>query len=49
MGEKSVQGLDLLRMNSDGQIANLTVMIRPLSGLTALAEAMAAKVGHLAK
>jgi hypothetical protein len=49
VGEKSVQGLDLIRMNADGQIANLTVMIRPLSGLIALAEAMAAKVGHLAK
>ena len=49
VGEKSVQGLDLLRMDSDGRITNLTVMIRPLSGLIALAEAMSAKVGHLAK
>jgi hypothetical protein len=49
VGERSVQGLDLLRMNPDGKIANITVMIRPLSGLIALAEAMAAKVGHLAK
>ena len=49
VGEKSVQGLDLIRHDSAGRIANLTVMIRPLSGLTALAEAMAAKVGHLAK
>ena len=49
VGDKSVQGLDLLRMNADGKIANLTVMIRPLSGLTALAEAMGKKVGHLAK
>jgi hypothetical protein len=49
VGEKSVQGLDLLRMNSSGQIENLTVMIRPLSGLTALAEEMGRKVGHLAK
>jgi hypothetical protein len=49
VGERSVQGLDLLRMDSEGRIANITVMIRPLSGLTALAEAMAAKVGHLAK
>ena len=49
VGDRSVQGLDLLRMNSAGQIENLTVMIRPLSGLTALAEEMGKKVGHLAK
>jgi hypothetical protein len=49
VGDKSVQGLDLLRTDSSGRITNLTVMIRPLSGLIALAEAMSAKVGHLAK
>ena len=49
VGDKSVQGLDLLRTDSEGRITNLTVMIRPLSGLIALAEAMAPKVGHLAK
>ena len=49
VGEKSVQGLDLIRMDDSGRITNLTVMIRPLSGLIALAEAMAPKVGHLAK
>jgi hypothetical protein len=49
VGDKSVQGLDLLRTDSEGRITNLTVMIRPLSGLVALAEAMAPKVGHLAK
>ena len=49
VGDRSVQGLDLLRMNSAGEIENLTVMIRPLSGLTALAEEMGKKVGHLAK
>jgi hypothetical protein len=49
VGDKSVEGLDLIRMDGEGRIGNLTVMIRPLSGLIALAEAMAAKVGHLAK
>jgi hypothetical protein len=49
VGDKSVEGLDLIRENADGRIANLTVMVRPMSGLMALAEAMAAKVGHLAK
>jgi len=49
VGDKSVQGLDLIREDDSGQITNLTVMIRPLSGLIALAEEMSAKVGHLAK
>jgi hypothetical protein len=49
VGDKSVQGLDLIRTDSAGRIENLTVMVRPMSGLAALAEAMSAKVGHLAK
>ena len=49
VGDRAVEGLDLIRMGADGRIANLTVMIRPMSGLIALAEAMSAKVGHLAK
>ncbi|HYH58073.1 MAG TPA: nuclear transport factor 2 family protein [Thermoleophilaceae bacterium] len=49
VGDKAVQGLDLIRADADGRITNLTVMIRPLSGLIALAEAMAPKVSHLAK
>jgi hypothetical protein len=49
VGDKSVQGLDLIREDADGRIENLTVMVRPMSGLMALAEAMSAKVGHLAK
>ena len=43
------EGLDLIRTDESGRIKNLTVMVRPLSGLIALAEAMSAKVGHLAK
>jgi hypothetical protein len=49
VGDKSVQGLDLIREDADGRVKNLTVMVRPMSGLMALAEAMAAKVGHVAK
>lgn len=47
VGDREVEGLDLLRTDASGSITNLTVMIRPLSGLIALAEAMSAKVGHL--
>jgi hypothetical protein len=49
VGEREVLGVDLFRATADGRIAELTVLIRPLSGLMALAEAMGAKVEHLAK
>jgi hypothetical protein len=41
VGDRELEGLDLLRFNADGLIADLTVMIRPLSGLIALAQAIA--------
>jgi hypothetical protein len=41
---RDLQGLDLLRSGPDGLIGDLTVMIRPLSGLIALAEAIGPKV-----
>jgi ketosteroid isomerase-like protein len=44
VGDKEVHGVDLLRMNADGQIADLTVMIRPLSALTAVSQAMGAQL-----
>ena len=47
VGDKQLQGLDLLRMNEDGLIEDFTVMVRPASGLMALGEAMAPKVAGL--
>jgi hypothetical protein len=44
VGEKEVEGLDLLHLDGDGLIDELTVMVRPLSGAIALAEAMGPKV-----
>lgn len=44
VGDRELQGLDHLRLAPDGRIAELTVMVRPLSGLTALAEAMGARI-----
>lgn len=43
VGERELQGLDFLRVGADGLIAELTVMVRPMSGLAALGEAMGAK------
>jgi SnoaL-like domain len=47
VGDKQLQGLDLLRMNGDGLIEDFTVMVRPASGLMALGEAMGPKVATL--
>jgi hypothetical protein len=40
VGDRQVDGLDLLRFGPDGKITELMVMVRPMSGLNALAEAM---------
>jgi len=45
VGERELQGIDILEENDAGQIARFTVMIRPLSGLQAVAGTMAARLG----
>jgi hypothetical protein len=45
VGDRELQGVDILEENDDGKIVQLTVLIRPLSGLQAVANAMAAKLG----
>jgi hypothetical protein len=37
---KEVEGIDLLRLDGDGLIADFTVMLRPLSGLVPFAQEM---------
>lgn len=44
MGDRELEGLDLLQLDADGLISELTVMIRPLSGVIALAQAIGPKV-----
>jgi hypothetical protein len=41
-GGRDVWGIDLLRFDAEGLISEVTVMVRPLSGLQALAEEMRA-------
>lgn len=41
VGDRELDGLDLLRFDADGKVRELMVMVRPMSGLNALAEAMA--------
>jgi hypothetical protein len=40
VGEKQIQGMDLIRGDAYGRIREFTVMVRPASGLMALAERM---------
>jgi len=40
VGDREVQGVDILRFGDDGRVAEMTVMVRPMSGMHALAERM---------
>jgi SnoaL-like domain len=40
VGDRELNGVDVLRFGEDGRIAEMMVMIRPLSGLNAVAEEM---------
>jgi hypothetical protein len=47
VGDLVMNGLDLLRFDAEGKVRELMVMVRPLSGLTALAEAMGRRFEEL--
>ncbi|MTD46908.1 nuclear transport factor 2 family protein [Conexibacter sp. W3-3-2] len=40
VGDREIEGVDLLTVGADGLVTELTVMIRPLSGLQAVVEGM---------
>lgn len=44
IGGREIEGIDLLRLDRDGLIADFTVMLRPISGLLPFAQAMGEKV-----
>ena len=44
VGDRELQGIDILEDGDDGLVERFTVMIRPLSGLQALAAAVTAHV-----
>ncbi|HEV7584880.1 MAG TPA: nuclear transport factor 2 family protein [Solirubrobacteraceae bacterium] len=44
IGGREIEGLDLIRFDGDGLIADFTVMLRPISGLLPFAQAMGEKV-----
>jgi hypothetical protein len=45
VGDRQLNGVDILRFDDDGKIRELMVMIRPLSALNAVVEGMAEKLG----
>jgi hypothetical protein len=44
VGERKIDGVDVLRFDGDERIVEMMVMVRPMSGVQALAEAMQAKL-----
>jgi ketosteroid isomerase-like protein len=46
---KQVEGLDHLVLDEHGTVTRLTVMLRPLSGVIAMAEQMGPRVAHISK
>jgi len=47
VGDRDLQGVDLLRFDSSGRIRDLTVMVRPRSALEALMAAVAPRLAAL--
>ena len=48
VGDRELDGIDLLRFDPDGRVRELAVYVRPISGINALAEAMKAKLEEAA-
>jgi limonene-1,2-epoxide hydrolase len=40
VGDRQIEGCDFLQLDAEGAISEFTVMVRPMSGMLALAEAM---------
>jgi SnoaL-like domain len=40
VGDRQIEGCDFIQLDEDGAISEFTVMVRPTSGMLALAEAM---------
>jgi hypothetical protein len=49
VGDRRVQGIDLLTFDDDGQVTDLTVMLRPLRGLEATIAAMGRQLAAAAE
>jgi hypothetical protein len=47
VGDRELDGIDFLRFDSEGRIRDMAVYIRPMSGVTALAEGMKKKLDEV--
>ena len=47
VGERQLKGIDLIRFDAQGRIVEFEVMVRPMSGLQALGEAMGRQLGSV--
>lgn len=47
VGDKQLKGIDMIQFNAEGKIVEFEVMIRPMSGLQALAQEMGARLAHV--
>lgn len=45
VGDKELEGIDFLELDEDGNVAELTVFMRPFSALTAFNEQMIVRLG----
>jgi ketosteroid isomerase-like protein len=45
VGDRELEGIDILRFDDDGLVSDFTVMVRPLTGAIALAEEVGRKMG----
>lgn len=45
VGDRELEGIDFLELDEKGQVAELTVFMRPMSALTAFNEQMAVRLG----
>lgn len=49
VGGRELQGVDLLRFDEEGRVRELTVLVRPMSGLEALMEAVGPRLESLGR
>ena len=45
VGDRELEGIDLLELDEEGRVAELTVFMRPLSAITAFNERMGERLG----
>jgi len=48
IGDRDLEGIDFLHFDPDGRVKRMAVYVRPMSGVSALAEAMAKKLEEAA-